>query len=451
MKRVGFAASSDDGRTDRATGAAAAQVTGPIPAGTRLETLDVIRGIAVLGILLMNIWAFAGPQAFFDNPLAIADRPGAPVATWAVVHVLFEGSQRALFSLLFGAGMLLMVTRLGEAPGAAVARTYYRRVGWLLAFGLFDAFVLLWPADILLTYALCGLLLYPLRRLAAPALLGLAVAVVAAQAGLRILDLREARALQAEYPAALAVAADDEQAARTVRAWERILERAQPDVDSGKMRDSIRATASGSLAELYVERAKTSLILQTVVALNAWLLDALALMLLGMAALRTGLLTGGGRAAPWALLVGGYAVGLPLAAAEAQALLDSGFDPITDKRWQVLYDLRRIGVAAGHLGVILLACRSGRFSRLRQRLAAVGRMALSNYLGQSIIGGVLFYSVGLGLYGRYTGWHLYVFVLLIWAVQLVLSPWWLGRYRFGPAEWLWRSLTYGRRQALRRE
>jgi uncharacterized protein len=246
--------------------------------------------------------------------------------------VLFEGSQRALFSLLFGAGMLLMVTRLGEVPGARPGRTYYRRIFWLMAFGLFDAFVLLWPADILLTYALCGLLLYPLRRLSVP---------------------------------------------------------------------------------------------------------------------RSGLLTGErSRALSWALVLGGYAIGLPLAVAEARALLAGGFDPIVDRQWQVLYDLRRIGVATGHLGVILLLCRSGVAVQLRRRLAAVGRMALSNYLAQSVIGGFLFYSVGLGLYGRYTGWHLYVFVLAIWLIELTWSSWWLARFRFGPAEWLWRSLVYRRRQAM---
>lgn len=398
----------------------------------------------------MNIWAFAGPQAYFDYPVAVADRPGAPVATWAVVHTLFEGSQRALFSLLFGAGMLLMVTRLGEVPGTRVGWTYYRRLFWLMAFGLFDAFVLLWPADILLTYALCGLLLYPLRRLGAPLLLVLALIVMTAQAGLRIADLREALALQAEYPAAKAAAPGDERAAQTVKAWETILERAQPDVDSEKTRNSIRITASGSLGELYAERGRTSLVLQTVVALNAWFLDALAVMLLGMAALRTGILTGrGSGAALWTMVIAGYGIGLPLAIAETRELLANGFDPISDKQWLVLYDLRRVAVAAGHLGVILLVCRSGVAAQLRRRLAAVGRMALSNYLGQSVIGGGVFYSVGLGLYGQYTGWHLYVLVLLVWAVQLLASAWWLERFRFGPAEWLWRSLVYRRRQPMR--
>ena len=104
----------------------------------------------MLGILLMNIWSFAGPQAIYDYPVAAADWGGAPLQTWAVMHTLFEGSQRALFSILFGAGMLLMVSRLDErAADSGSARIYYRRLVFLMLFGLLDMFVQLWPADIL--------------------------------------------------------------------------------------------------------------------------------------------------------------------------------------------------------------------------------------------------------------------------------------------------------------
>ena len=424
---------------------------GPVAVQARIQTLDVVRGVAVLGILLMNIWAFAGPQAYFDYPVALADRAGAPVATWAVVHTLFEGSQRALFSLLFGAGMLLMVTRLALEPGAAVGRTYYRRLFLLMAIGLFDAFVLLWPADILLTYALCGLVLYPLRKLQPAWLIAIALLVFAANAGLRAADLRESRELQAAYPAALAAPEGDEQAAEVIKAWERIENRARPDINGEELTETLRIMSSGSLGEFYRERAKSSLILQTVVALNAWLLDALAVMLLGMAALRVGLVKGEvSTTRVLAMTVTGYLVGLPMALAETQALLATDFDPLVGEQWLIVYDIRRVAIAAGHLGVVLLVCQSGALPWLRDKVAAVGRMALSNYLGQSVLGGLIFYTVGFGLFGRYTGWQLYVFVALIWTVQVAASNWWLARYRFGPTEWLWRSLTYRQRQPMRR-
>ena len=160
----------------------------PSPVAERMHALDTTpRASQWLGILLMNIWSFAGPQAISDYPPAAADWGGAPLATWAVVHTLFEGSQRALFSMLFGAGMLLMVTRLQAAnPDTSAGRIYYRRLGWLMAFGLFDAFVLLWAADILLIYALCGLLLYPLRRFGSRELLVAACVVFALHAGIRV-------------------------------------------------------------------------------------------------------------------------------------------------------------------------------------------------------------------------------------------------------------------------
>lgn len=422
----------------------------PLNEGGRLAALDLVRGCAVLGILLMNVWAFAGPQAFFDNPAGIADRAGAPLATWAVVHTLFEGSQRALFSLLFGAGALLLITRLEQTPGAPVARLYYRRIFLLISIGLVDAFVLLWPADILVTYGLCGLLLFPARRWPVPALLVAAVLVMSLNASLRWQDLAEARALSAAYPAALERAPTDPDAAELVERWRDIAARSRPDVNSAELAETIRVISSGRLAEFYRDRATTSLVLQTVVALNAWFLDALAVMLIGMAALRAGLFGPARPGMPLALMLIGYGLGLPLSIAETWTLVSADFDPLVKKLWLVPYDLRRLLIAAGHLGLLLAWSRGTRLAWLQERVAAAGRMALSNYLGQSIIGAGVFYTVGLGLFGRYTGWQLYVYVAAVWAFQLAFSHWWLGRYRFGPAEWLWRSLTYRQRQPLRR-
>ncbi|MBL8226621.1 MAG: DUF418 domain-containing protein [Chromatiales bacterium] len=429
-------------------------VPAPVAASERIAALDVTRGAAVLGILLMNIWAFAGPQGFFDYPVAVADWPGAPVATWALVHTLFEGSQRALFSLLFGAGMLLMVEHLERsAPGVSPARVYYRRVGWLIVIGLVDAFVLLWPADILLTYALCGLVLYPCRRLRPVVLLAISLAIMGGNAALRAADVAEGRAQQATWARVAgqdpAMLTPDEAAA--VEEWQKVLDRARPDLQSTGLQESLRVMSEGPLAAFYVERARTSLILQTVVALNAWLLDALAVMFLGMAALRAGLLTGGvSTRTLWVMIGAGYGLGLPLSLGETLALLGSDFDPLVDRQYLVVYDLRRVAVAAGHLGVILMVVRAAPSAALVRRLAAVGRMALSNYLAQSILCGLIFYAVGFGLYGRFTGAYLYGVVAFVWALQLAWSPWWLARYRFGPAEWLWRSLTYRQRQPLAR-
>lgn len=409
----------------------------------------------------MNIWSFAGPQAIYDYPVSAADWGGAPLQTWAVMHTLFEGSQRALFSLLFGAGMLLMVNRLDErTPDAGSARIYYRRLGFLMLFGLFDLFVLLWPADILFIYALCGLLLYPLRKLKPRSLLLLALLVFSVQGGLRALNWLESTELRQEYMAAQAEpemadqtpAANADQAGMERRqAWEAIEQRAHPDLDSPKTRELIRITGSGAIGEFLVPKLQTSLVLLLVVGMKWLLLDSLGAMLVGMALLRGGILRMTATPRSYLLLMLlGYGIGLPLATWETAALIGSDFDPILKARNLVHYDFRRMAVGLGHLGLILLYCRQYPHSWLATRIAAVGRMALSNYLGQSILCGLLFYTVGFGLYGQFTGYYLYVVVACVWVIQIIFSNWWLHRYHFGPLEWAWKSLTYRQRQPLRR-
>lgn len=433
----------------------AAVAAGPVPGQERLRALDVARGVAVLGILLMNIWAFAGPQAFFDYPLAIADSPGNPVATWVVIHTLFEGTQRALLSLLFGAGAMLSLTRLEArgAPGTARG-IYYRRTFALIALGLVNAYIFLWPADILFVYGLAGLCLYPLRRLRTPVLLAIVLVALAIPASIRAVEIGNLRALEAASTAALASRAagvePDKAGLAAIADWEKKLKKARPDPADEKMAGDIRTMQSGSLAEIFVSQAKVSIILQTIVTVKWWFLDALAMMITGMLLYRSGILT---RPAPrrryLAILGAGLAVGLPLAVWQTSSVLASGFHPLAIETAKLGIDVRRFALAMGYLALVLWFCQSAYGEAIKRSLAAVGRMALTNYLGQSIVGGLIFYGFGLGMYGRITGYQLYGVVLLIWAVEIAWSLWWLRHFRIGPFEWLWRSVTYKRAQAWR--
>jgi uncharacterized protein len=413
-----------------------APVAGPVPQQERIHALDVARGVAVLGVLLMNIWAFAGPQAFFDYPFAIADRAGAPVATWVVIHTLFEGSQRALLSLLFGAGALLALTRLEKngPPGAARA-TYYRRTFVLIAFGLVNAYVFLWPADILFVYGLAGLCLYPLRRLRTPALLAIVLAALTVPAVLRGLEIDHLRALEATRSEAPAE-------------WDKALKKARPSAADNDVSADIHTMQTGTLVDVAVRQARVSAILQTIVTVKWWFLDALAMMILGLVLCRSGLLT---RPVPrsryLAMSSAGFGIGLPLAMWQTSALLASDFHPVAVEITKLTYDVRRLGMALGYLGLIFWSCQAAGGLAIRRPLAAVGRMALTNYLAQSILGALIFYGFGLGLYGRVTGYQLYGIVGLIWALELAWSSWWLARFQIGPFEWVWRSLTYKRAQA----
>ena len=414
---------------------------GPVPRQERILALDVARGIAVLGVLMMNIWAFAGPQAFFDYPVAIAGRSGAPVATWVVIHTLFEGSQRTLLSLLFGAGALLLMTRLeGQCPPGAARGIWYRRTFALIAFGLVNAYLFLWPADILFVYGLAGLCLYPLRHLRTPVLLGIVLAALTVPAVLRAVEINHLLALE--------VAGNESPGSAAAAEWDKKLRKARPDPRDREMAADIRTMQTGSLAEIVVRQAKVSLILQTIVAVKWWFLDALAMMILGMVLCRSGLLT---RPAPraryLAMSAAAFSIGLPLAVWQTSALLASDFHPVTAEVTKLTYDVRRLALAVGYLGLILWFCQATGGVAIRRALAAAGRMALTNYLAQSILCAVIFYGFGLALYGRVTGFELYGIVLLIWAVELAWSLAWLARFRIGPFEWLWRALTYRRAPA----
>jgi uncharacterized protein len=418
---------------------------GPVPAAERIQALDVARGIAVLGVLLMNIWAFAGPQAFFDYPFAIADRAGAPVATWVVIHTLFEGSQRTLLSLLFGAGALLLMTRLDRNGPPGTARgTWYRRTFVLIAFGLVNAYVFLWPADILFVYGLAGLCLFPLRNLRTPVLLAIMVAALAVPAVMRGLEVRDLQALE--------IAAGADAGSAAAGEWAEELKKARPSPADDDMAADIRTMQSGSLAEIIVRQAKVSLILQLIVGLKWWFLDALAMMILGMVLCRSGILTQPAPSSRYgALSAAGFLIGLPLAMWQTSALLASDFHPVTVEITKLTYDVRRLAMALGYLGLILLFSHAAGGLAIRRALAAVGRMALTNYLAQSILCALIFYGFGLGLYGRVTGYQLYGVVFAIWALELAWSGWWLRRYRIGPFEWVWRSLTYRRRLGAKQE
>ncbi|MEO8223461.1 MAG: DUF418 domain-containing protein [Gammaproteobacteria bacterium] len=428
---------------------------GPVAPRERIHALDVARGIAVLGVLLMNIWAFAGPQAYFDYPVAIADRAGAPVATWALIHTLFEGSQRTLLSILFGAGALLVLTRLGTSgePGTA-RKVWYRRTFALITFGLVNAYVFLWPADILFVYGLAGLFLYPLHRLGSPALLAIALVAFSVPFALRTVEINNLRVLEAANAVAeqsLSQGGELDTAQKdAVAAWKKKLGKARPDPTAPELADEMRVMQTGSLGQVAVRQAGVSIILETIVTLKWWLLDAFAMMIIGLVLCRSGILT---RPAPTsryvAMVVLGFGIGLPLATWQTATMLAADFHPLQVEITKLSYDLRRLAMGIGYLGLILWFSQAGFGLRVRQRLAAVGRLALTNYLAQSILCALIFYGFGLGLYGRVTGYQLYGVVALIWALEIAWSSWWLRRFQIGPFEWVWRSLTYGRRQAWR--
>jgi uncharacterized protein len=426
-------------------------MTSPGATGSpRLDSIDALRGVALLGILLMNITGFGLADAY-EVPTSAT--PGPELWAWAAEMLLVEGTMRGLFTLLFGASVVLYVQGLERAAsGAQAAGLYYRRTVWLLLFGLCNAYVLVWSGDILVWYGVAGLFLYAFRNLAPRRLLVCAIPLLCLQTlvGIAVYSAEQdsvARGERAYLLQAQGVALDEAQGADLEAQRERLEAVAARPSERLAKSEAMRA----GYASAFRENAAEAWYYQTVFLPKFALCECLGMMLLGMALLRSGALTGEWSVRRYLLMLGaGWSIGLLVNFLEVRHQILSGFSgDAVMSAWLVTYDLGRIPLTLGHLACILLLLKATPGAQAWAALESVGRMALTNYLAHSIIALFLFTGAGLALYGRLQRHELYYVVLAIWLLQLAWSPWWLKRFRYGPMEWLWRSLTRRERQPWR--
>lgn len=418
----------------------------------RIVVLDVMRGIAVLGILLMNITGFGLPQAY-DDPTNWGGHEGANLLVWRIDALLFEGTMRGLFTLLFGASALLFLQRHGASFGRRPATLYFRRMFWLIVFGLVNGYVLLWDGDILFFYGLCGLPLYMFRNLPARRLMIIATVVMALQTVVTVVEwvgyheMREqARIAEVKRAAGIALSADEEEAIATYVATSSDFKPGRSDLEA--MVANIGHSYTSALRTI----SNRTWYVETRFFFRHGLLECLGMMLLGMALWKMGVLSGAATTRVYVAMIAlGYALGLAVNTFEVRELEQAGFATDALVSSYLTYDLGRIPMTLGHLGLIAVVYRSQFFPAAMRALAAVGRMALTNYLSHSVICMFLFTGAGLALYGQLERHALYYIVIAIWIAQLIWSPLWLRHFYFGPAEWLWRSLTYWRKQPMRRD
>ncbi len=397
------------------------------PVEQRIDALDTLRGFAVLGILVMNIQSFAMPMAAYLNPTAYGSLDGIHGLVWAVSHVLADQKMMALFSLLFGAGIVLFCER-AAASGKSEAGYHYRRNGWLMIFGLLHGY-LLWSGDILFLYALCAFVLFPLRKRSSHSLFKLGIISLAVSS---ILYMLTGASLQFMPPEAV---------------QEQMLPAWQPD--SALIAAEIAAMQGNWMTQLTARIPMTQEMHGAALLLwGFW--RASGMMLLGMALYKTRMLTGMSDNQVYRrLILLAVILGLPL------VLLGIYWNFQND--WQISSMFfgsqfnywGSVLISLGFMSAILLLLKNGMVPALTNRLAAVGRMAFSNYIMHTLICGLIFYGHGLGLMGEIERAGQLLIVLGIWALQLWLSPIWLRHFRFGPLEWSWRSLTYWRLQPLR--
>ena len=416
------------------------------PAAKRLESLDFVRGCALFGILLMNINGMGlGPA--YDNPTIAGGDTGINLWTWLVINIGFEGTQRALFSMLFGAGVILLTARMEASGRADTGDIFFRRNLWLIGFGLINSWVLLWGGDILYYYGITALFLYAFRNLPGKTLLGLGVGAFLLGAAWSAIDTQRLLNLhdEAKVAAQVAPAARTEEQTKIIQKWE---EKSR-DGPTPAAYAQLRKANTSSYTSALVTRAERIKHAQSWY-LYRYFFDIFGMMMIGMALFKLGVLTLEVRTRTYLAMVGGgYAIGLTGNILEARWIMDHGFTALAYTQAGISYDLSRLAMTMGHLGLLMLFLRSGVLPFARRSMAAVGRMALTNYLTHSLVALIIF--VFLGYWGALERHQLYYIVLAIWAVQFVASPIWLKHYHFGPVEWLWRYLTYGKKPEFRKD
>lgn len=397
----------------------------PVEQQQRIVAIDVLRGFALLGILILNIQTFALPAAAFTNPPVYGDFSGANYAAWWASHVFADQKFMTIFSMLFGAGIVMMTQRSEKISGRS-ASIHYRRMGWLILFGLLHAH-LLWYGDILYSYGMCGLLVWLARKWPAAVLLPLGVMLLLIGCGINLLT------------------------GWSMNYWpQEVMEEFQQEWDpTAEILQAEIAAYRGSWMEQAPYRSTGALAFQTLIFLVWTFWRVAGLMLIGMALHKWSYFSARWKKASYlALAVICLIIGISLSA--------YGVHWNESRNWSVKYSFfigsqwnywgsffSALGLASG----VIFVCKTSLMKYLGS-LAAVGRMALTNYLMQTVLCTTLFYGFGFGLFASLDRVQLLGVVLVVWIIQLIVSPIWLSRFRFGPMEWLWRSLTYWKAQPM---
>lgn len=399
----------------------------PTHLNERIKSLDILRGFALLGILLINILLFALPNAAFSNPSVMGELSSSDHFSYYLVHVFGELKFMTMFSILFGAGILLFITRL-ENKEIDGSKIHIRRMLWLLLFGMIHAYFI-WFGDILVAYSLIGLIAVLLRKMKDQWKIVLCVILYLIPMGFFYMI------------GSLFESMPKEMAADAMKDFSPSQDLLKAEIDLYQV---------GSWFDIFVKRAKLNMNYQvgSFFMLSMW--RTTGMMLLGMVLLNKGILSAEKSKLFYLILA---VVGLTV----GTLFSNEGIHQMIEAKWEVIhffkfgYQFNYFGslfTSLGYIGLIILIYQMKILQFLTKALEAVGRMAFTNYLCQSIICSIIFYSYGFGMFARFSRIELLALVALIWIFQMISSYYWLKYYRMGPFEWLWRYLTYKEKPQL---
>lgn len=412
----------------------------PTAPSQRIESIDVLRGWVVLGILTINILLFGLPDVVGVNPTIWGTYEGVDIFAFVSAQVVFEGAQRTIFSMLFGAGVLLFIERISaDERQGNIRRLYYRRMIGLMVFGLVDMYLLLWFGDIIFLYGFVGLFLYFLRNVSKQTLLTLSgILLVISTLMFGGLQWVKTNLVEPGIESAVEKVERGEELdlfeTEYFAAYNEMF-----DVE-GSILPEVEAKQKGYFSAYpYVLEMINTLQWLALPVYSFW--DVVLMMMVGMVLYKLRVFDASRTIRTYlTMTLLGFGIGISINVYEVSTTLINDYSIASQFQWT--YHLGRLAMAFGYIGTIMLICKVGVLPRVRSCLAAVGRMALTNYLVQSIL--CLVFFILLGFFGKLRFHELYYVVFVIWAIQLIYSPLWLKRYRYGPAEYLWRRWTYGR-------
>ncbi|MEN0036092.1 MAG: DUF418 domain-containing protein [Cellvibrio sp.] len=393
----------------------------PAPNLQRIPALDTARGIAVLGVLLINIYSFALPEVMRSNPLLMIDASRLDEAIWYLLHIFADTKFITMLTVVFGASLWFFgAHKTGDDPALANG-LQLRRSLWLMVFGLLHAY-LIWDGDVLFSYAVCALIAWHWRQLGDGVLMKISAALI----------------VIGSLPMLLIAAAFPE-----------VMDEWMTFQSADEIAKEVAHYQQGWW-DLAPDRIRAAIDMQLGVIVSGW--SSLALMLVGIVLARRGFLTLQANADAYRKLIAITLVpGLLLVKLGLGKSIEHDFAAAYIYTYG--YELHFWGSTLMGIAYVLLVMQwshagSGLF--LRRILAAVGRMALSIYIMQSIICTWLFYGYGLGWFGQLPLTQLLLVIGAIWLFQCMFACWWLNRFHYGPLEWLWRSLVYQQSPLLRR-
>ncbi len=400
----------------------------PARANDRIISLDALRGFAVLGILIMNIQSFSMISNAYVNPMAFGDFHATNQWFWKLSHIFASQKFMPIFAMLFGAGIVLMNERLALKEISSTA-LHYRRMMWLMMIGLMHAY-LLWYGDILFTYALCGLLVFLFRKMSPAKLLFIGF-LFFSMASIIYLFLGQSIPY---WPS--------EQLEQSVQSWQPSAAAIQTEIENYR----------GSWIQQMDSRILTALFVQSTMFFMKVGWKTIGLMLVGMALYKWGIFSASVSKKSYILgAIAGFAIGLPIIIIGIKQNFEAHFSfeysmffGSQFNYWGSLF------ISYAYICLIMILFKSNRFLKVKKSFAAVGRMALSNYLFQTIICTFIFYGYGFGLFGKTNRLEQLVIVIAIWVFQIIVSNIYLKYFRYGPFEWLWRSLSYFKMQTLKK-